>query len=170
MRALIAGGAAALCILAGPVAAQVEPLAAQQADEVRGRELSWAEGGELPKSVEADFDGDGVEDSARVGMRPHSMRHDLDFILNGQGHSVIAAAQPNRGALVHRGARLAPPGAYAIACERHDGEDVAPCAPAEVVLAHPGVDLYAPGGLRVLVWRDGEAFRVARLAEPDVEP
>ncbi|WP_106639699.1 hypothetical protein [Allosphingosinicella vermicomposti] len=143
-----------------------------RAEEMRGREISWTEAASLPTQVRGDFDGDGADDVARINVVPHSYRHDIDIVLakaaNRSVH-IVAAHQPDKGALIHRGIRLLQPGRYAIACARADGRDTPECVKGIADVAMPGIEVFAPGGTRHLIWREGENFVAARAVEPDTD-
>jgi len=119
-----------------------------------------------PASVaRLDFDYDGQEDVVRIDMRPHSMRHDVEFIAAVPGNreiNVVTAHQPPTGPLVQRLIRPLDRDRYLIACWMGDGGDVAPCVP-EYVLAQRGVEVVTPGQPTIIVWLTQGEPHVARL-------
>lgn len=119
-----------------------------------------------PASVaRLDFDYDGQEDVVRIDMRPHSMRHDVEFIPavpGNRGINVVTAHQPPTGPLVQRLIRPLERDRYLIACRMEDGRDVAPCVP-DYVLAQRGVEVVTPGQPTVIVWLTQGEPHVARL-------
>lgn len=129
-----------------------------------------AEGGperevELAPSLQYDVDYDGQPDTVSIAMRPHSMRHDVEFVLASQANrtiNVITAEQPATGPLVQRLIRPLERDRYLIACRMNEGRDVAPCVP-EYVLAQRGVEVVAPGQPTIIVWLTMGEPSVARL-------
>lgn len=124
-----------------------------------GREIETA------TELRYDVDYDGEDDTIRISMRPHSMRHDVEIVLAKQANrpiNIIAAQQPPTGPLVHRKIRPLERDRYLIACMMEDGRDVAPCQ-ADYVLAQRGVEIVTPDQPTILVWLTLGEPHVARL-------
>lgn len=124
-------------------------------------------GREVQTSTELrhDVDYDEQDDTIRIAMRPHSMRHDVEIVLAKQANrpiNIIAAEQPPTGPLVQRRIRPLERDRYLIACEMKDGRDVAPCRP-DYVLVQRGVEVVTPGQPTILVWLAMGEPHVARL-------
>ena len=112
-----------------------------------------------------DFDYDGREDVVRIDMRPHSMRHDVEFIAavpGNRGINVVTAHQPPTGPLVQRLIRPLERDNYLIACRMEEGRDVLPCTP-DYVLAQRGVEVVTPNQPTIIVWLTEGEPHVARL-------
>lgn len=112
-----------------------------------------------------DFDYDGREDVVRIDMRPHSMRHDVEFIAadpGNRGINVVTAHQPATGPLVQRLIRPLERDNYLIACRMEEGRDVLPCTP-DYVLVQRGVEVVTPDQPTILVWLTEGEPHVARL-------
>ena len=112
-----------------------------------------------------DFDYDGREDVVRIDMRPHSMRHDVEFIAadpGNRGINVVTAHQPAAGPLVQRLIRPLERDNYLIACRMEEGRDVLPCTP-DYVLAQQGVEVVTPDQPTIIVWLTEGEPHVARL-------
>lgn len=140
----------------GAVAATVADAVAQAGDE---REVAPT------AHLEHDVDYDGRPDTVRISMRPHSMRHDVEFVLASEGNrtiNVVAADQPSSGPLVERRIRPLERDRYLIACRMADGRDVEPCVP-DHVLAQRGVEIVTPGHPSIIVWLTQGEPSVARL-------
>lgn len=120
---------------------------------------------ETQTSLRYDVNYDGQDDTIRIAMRPHSMRHDVELVLSpnlNREINVVAAEQPLTGAVVERRIRPLERDRYLIACDMDEGVDVAPCQP-DYVLAQRGVEIVTPGQPTVIVWLDQGKPRVARL-------
>lgn len=140
----------------GAVAATLAEAAAQAGPE---REIDPV------RELQFDVDYDGQPDTVRIDMRPHSMRHDVEFVLAKQANrtiNVVTAEQPPTGPLVHRLIRPLERDRYLIACRMQNGNDVAPCVP-EYVLAQRGVEVVTPGHPTIIVWLTMDEPSVARL-------
>ena len=112
-----------------------------------------------------DVDYDGQADIIRIHMRPHSMRHDVEFILAKDPTrpiTVITAEQPPTGPLVQRGIRPLERDRYLTACAMDQGADVQPCE-AAWPLVQRGVEVVAEGRPTILVWLVSGEPHVARL-------
>jgi hypothetical protein len=116
-------------------------------------------------SLSFDVDYDGQDDHIRIAMRPHSMRHDVEFALSSRparSLNVVVAEQPPSGPLVERLIRPLERDRYLIACRMDQGHDVSPCVP-EYVLAQRGVEVVTPGHPTIIVWLTMGERSVARL-------
>lgn len=117
------------------------------------------------QTLQYDVDYDGQDDTVRIEMRPHSMRHDVEFVLAKQANraiNVVTAEQPATGPLVQRLIRPLERDRYLIACRMNEGRDVAPCVP-DYVLAQRGVEIVTPGQPTIIVWLTMGEPSVARL-------
>lgn len=116
-----------------------------------------------------DVDYDGLPDSVRISMRPHSMRHDVEIVRAAEANrtiNIVTAEQPATGPLVQRHIRPLRRARYVTACEMTEGRDVEPCRPAHV-LAQSGVEVVSDRGPSILVWLQAGQPRVARLPSID---
>lgn len=116
-----------------------------------------------------DVDYDGRPDIVRIHMRPHSMRHDVEFILARDPTrpiNVVTAHQPPTGPLVKRLIRPLERDRYLIACRMVEGEDVDACVP-DYPLVQRGVEVVTEGRPPILVWLVGGEAHVARLPVAD---
>ena len=116
-----------------------------------------------------DVDYDGRPDIIRIHMRPHSMRHDVEFILAKDPTrpvNVIAADQPAAGPLVERRIRPLERDRYLIACAKFEGRDVQACEPG-YPLVQRGVEVVTEGRPTILVWLVSGEPHVARLPMAD---
>lgn len=119
--------------------------------------------------LQIDVDHDGLPDSVRVSMRPHSMRHDVEIVRAAEANrtiNIVTAEQPASGPLVQRHIRPSRRARYVTACEMTEGRDVEPCSPAWV-LAQQGVEVVGDRGPSILVWLQAGQPRVARLPSVD---
>ena len=142
----------------------VPTLAEATADAATGEGL--AEPGD---SVRWDVDYDGQDDIIRIAMRPHSHRHDVEFILArdlSRAINVVAAHQPPTGPLVERRIRPLNRDRYLTACDRVEGRDVEPCV-ARYPLVQRGVEVVTEGRPTILVWLVSGEPHVARLPMAD---
>ena len=142
----------------------VSSLAEATADAATGEGLA-----EPTTELQWDVDYDGQPDIIRIAMRPHSMRHDVEFILAKDPTrpiNVITAEQPPTGPLVERRIRPLDRDRYMIACAMDQGEDVAPCV-AGYPLVQRGVEVVAEGQPTILVWLVNGEPHVARLPTAD---
>lgn len=116
-----------------------------------------------------DVDYDGQADIIRIHMLPHSMRHDVEFILArdpARPISAVIAEQPPAGPLVERRIRPLERDRYLTACEMNQGQDVQPCDP-DYPLAQRGVEVVTEGHPTFLVWLVNGQPHVARLPMAD---
>lgn len=112
-----------------------------------------------------DVDYDGRDDIIRIQMRPHSHRHDVEFILAKDPTrpiNVVAAHQPPTGPLLEREFRPLERDRYLTACNMVEGNDVEPCVPG-YPLVQRGVEVVTQGHPTILVWLVNGEPRVARL-------
>jgi hypothetical protein len=119
----------------------------------------------LTDQLQWDVDYDGQADIIRIQMRPHSMRHDVEFILAKDPTrpiNVITAEQPPTGPLVERRIRPLERDRYLTACAMDQGADVQPCD-AAWTLVQRGVEVVADGQPTLLVWLVNGEPHVARL-------
>lgn len=120
---------------------------------------------EAVQTLQFDVDYDGQPDTVSIAMRPHSMRHDVEFVLAKQANrtiNVVTAEQPPTGPLVQRLIRPLERDRYLIACRMEDGHDVAPCVP-DYPLVQRGVEVVTPGQPTIIVWLAEDKPQVARL-------
>jgi hypothetical protein len=120
-------------------------------------------------AVRWDVDYDGQDDIIRIQMRPHSMRHDMEFILAkdlSRAINVVTAHQPPTGPLVERRIRRLERGRYLTACDMVEGRDVEPCV-ARYPLVQRGVEVVTEGHPTILVWLVSDVPHVARLPVAD---
>lgn len=120
---------------------------------------------EAVQTLQYDVDYDGQPDTVRIAMRPHSMRHDVEFVLASQANreiNVVTAHQPPTGPLVQRMIRPLERDRYLIACRMEEGRDVTPCVP-DYPLAQRGVEVVTPGHPTIIVWLTQGQPHVARL-------
>lgn len=123
------------------------------------------EGPEPSATLQWDVDYDGQPDIIRIQMRPHSMRHDVEFILARDPTrpiNVVTAHQPPTGPLVERRIRPLDRDRYLIACRMVEGTDVDSCTP-EYPLVQRGVEVVTDGHPTILVWLVSGKPQVARL-------
>ncbi|MEH6663679.1 MAG: hypothetical protein V7678_02415 [Brevundimonas sp.] len=123
----------------------------------------------LTDQLQWDVDYDGQPDIIRIHMRPHSLRHDVEFILAQDPTrpiNVITAEQPPTGPLVERRIRPLERDRYLTACAMDQGEDVQPCE-AAWPLVQRGVEVAAEGQPTILVWLVSGEPHVARLPTAD---
>lgn len=116
-----------------------------------------------------DVDYDGQADIIRIHMRPHSMRHDVEFILAKDPTrpiNVITAEQPPTGPLVERRIRPLERDRYMIACAMDQGRDIEPCV-AGYPFVQRGVEVVTEGQPTIIVWLVNGAPHVARLPAAD---
>ena len=134
------------------------------------RDAATGEGlAELTSEFQWDVDYDGQSDIVRIAMRPHSMRHDVEFILAKDPTrpiNVITAEQPPTGPLVERRVRPLDRDRYMIACAMDQGRDVTPCEPAHAFVQR-GVEVVAEGQPTIIVWLVSGEPHVARLPMAD---
>lgn len=138
----------------------VGTLAEATADAATGEGLAEPSG-----ELQWDVDYDGQPDIIRIAMRPHSMRHDVEFILAKDPTrpiNVITAEQPPTGPLVERRIRPLERDRYLTACDMNQGEDVEPCEPG-YPLVQRGVEVVTEGHPTILVWLVNGEPHVARL-------
>ncbi|GAD60463.1 hypothetical protein IWC96_03190 [Brevundimonas sp. BAL450] len=138
----------------------VATLAEATADAATGDGLAA-----LTDELQWDVDYDGQADIIRIHMRPHSMRHDVEFILARDPTrpiTVITAEQPPTGPLVQRGIRRLERDRYLTACAMDQGADVQPCE-AAYPFVQRGVEVVAEGQPTILVWLVSGEPHVARL-------
>ncbi|MBA4001157.1 hypothetical protein [Brevundimonas sp.] len=138
----------------------VATLAEATADAATGDGLA-----PLTDELQWDVDHDGQADIIRIHMRPHSMRHDVEFILARDPTrpvNVITAEQPPTGPLVQRGIRPLERDRYLIVCEMDQGADSQPCE-AAYPFVQRGVEVVAEGQPTILVWLVSGEPHVARL-------
>ena len=112
-----------------------------------------------------DVDYDGQPDIIRIDMRPHSMRHDVEFILAKDPTrpiNVITAEQPPTGPLLERRIRPLERDRYLTACAMDQGADIQPCE-AGYPFVQRGVEVVAEGQPAILVWLVSGEPHVARL-------
>ncbi|MDQ8027692.1 MAG: hypothetical protein REJ23_03125 [Brevundimonas sp.] len=124
-----------------------------------------AELAEATEMVSVDLDYDGVPDTVRIAMRPHSQRHDVEIVLARQPNrtiNVVAMEQPPAGPIVERRLRPVERDRYVTACRMTDGRDQTPCR-AEYRLVQRGVEIVSAGYPSVLVWLEDAEPKVARL-------
>lgn len=120
---------------------------------------------EAVQTLQFDVDYDGQPDTVSIAMRPHSMRHDVEFVLAKQANrtiNVVTAEQPPTGPLVQRLIRPLERDRYLIACRMEEGRDVTPCVP-DYPLAQRGVEVVTPGHPTIIVWLTQGQPHVARL-------
>jgi len=137
----------------------VATLAEATADAATG------EGTALSWQLQWDVDYDGRDDIVRIQMRPHSMRHDVEFILAKDPTrpiNVVTAHQPPTGPLLEREFRPLERGRYLTACDMAEGRDVEPCV-ARYPLVQRGVEVVTEGHPTILVWLVNGEPHVARL-------
>lgn len=142
----------------------VATLAEATADAATGEGL--AEPGD---SVRWDVDYDGQDDIVRIQMRPHSMRHDVEFILAKDPTrpiNVVTAHQPPTGPLAERRIRPLERGRYLTACDMAEGRDIEPCV-ARYPLVQRGVEVVTEGHPTILVWLINGEPHIARLPRAD---
>lgn len=138
----------------------VATLAEATADAATGEGLA-----PLTDELQWDVDYDGQADIIRIHMRPHSLRHDVEFILAidpTRPINVITAEQPRSGPVVERRIRPLERDRYLTACAMDQGADVQSCE-AAYPLVQRGVEVVADGQPTILVWLDSGKPRVARL-------
>ncbi|RZJ16877.1 MAG: hypothetical protein EON91_11455 [Brevundimonas sp.] len=120
---------------------------------------------EAGQTLHFDVDYDGQPDTVSIAMRPHSMRHDVEFVLASQANrtiNVVTAEQPATGPLVQRLIRPLERDRYLIACRMSEGRDVTPCV-SDYPLVQRGVEVVTPGQPTVIVWLAEGEPHVARL-------
>ena len=120
---------------------------------------------EPTSEVQWDVDYDGQPDIIRIAMRPHSMRHDVEFILAKDPTrpiNVVTAEQPPTGPLVERRIRPLERDRYMVACAMDQGRDVEPCA-AGYPFVQRGVEVVTEGHPTIIVWLVSGEPHVARL-------
>ena len=142
----------------------VATLAEATADAATGEGLA-----EPTSELQWDVDYDGQPDIIRIHMRPHSMRHDVEFILAKDPTrpiNVITAEQPPTGPLVERRIRPLERDRYLTACAMDQGADVAPCE-AGYPFVQRGVEVVTEGHATILVWLVNGVPHVARLPMAD---
>jgi hypothetical protein len=142
----------------------VATLAEATADAATGEGLA-----EPADQLQWDVDYDGQPDIIRIAMRPHSMRHDVEFILAKDPTrpiNVITAEQPPTGPLVERRIRPLDRDRYLIACTMDQGVEVQPCE-AAYPFVQRGVEVVAEGQPTIIVWLEAGEPHVARLPTAD---
>lgn len=142
----------------------VSTLADATADAATGEGLA-----ELTDQLQWDVDYDGQADIIRIHMRPHSMRHDVEFILAKDPTrpiNVITAEQPPTGPLVERRIRPLERDRYVITCAMDQGRDIEPCV-AGYPFVQRGVEVVTEGQPTIIVWLVNGAPHVARLPAAD---
>jgi hypothetical protein len=120
-------------------------------------------------AVRWDVDYDGQDDIVSIAMRPHSYRHDVEFVLAktpNRSLNVVTAEQRPTGPLLERRIRPLERDRYLTACDMDQGEDVAPCV-ARYPLVQRGVEVVTEGQPTILVWLVNGEPRVARLPMAD---
>ena len=116
-------------------------------------------------AVRWDVDYDGQDDIVSIAMRPHSYRHDVEFVLAktpNRSLNVITADQLPTGPLAERRIRPLERDRYLTACDMNEGADVAPCV-ARYPLVQRGVEVVTEGQPPILVWLVNGEPHVARL-------
>jgi hypothetical protein len=122
----------------------------------------------LPEPADAvrwDVDCDGQDDFVSIAMRPHSYRHDVEFVLAktpNRSLNVITANQLATGPLAERRIRPLQRDRYLTACDMVEGRDVEPCV-ARYPLVQRGVEVVTEGQPTILVWLVSGEPHVARL-------
>ena len=122
----------------------------------------------LPEPADAvrwDVDYDGQDDFISIAMRPHSYRHDVEFVLAktpNRSLNVITANQLATGPLAERRIRPLQRDRYLTACDMVEGRDVEPCV-ARYPLVQRGVEVVTEGQPTILVWLVSGEPHVARL-------
>lgn len=142
----------------------VSTLADATADAATGDGLT-----EPADQLQWDVDYDGQPDIIRIHMRPHSMRHDVEFILAKDPTrpiNVITAEQPPTGPLVERRIRPLERDRYLTACAMDQGADVTPCG-AGYRFVQRGVEVVTEGHPTIIVWLVNGEPHVARLPLAD---
>lgn len=138
----------------------IATLADATADAATGEGLA-----EPADAVRWDVDYEGQDDIIRIAMRPHSHRHDVEFILArdmSRAINVVTAEQPPTGPLLERRIRPLERDRYLTVCDMVEGRDVEPCVPG-YPLVQRGVEVVTEGHPTILVWLDDGEPRVARL-------
>jgi hypothetical protein len=144
-----------------------KPIVSSLAEAIAGAETR--EGPAPSAELQWDVDYDGRPDIVRIHMRPHSMRHDVEFILARDPTrplNVVTAHQPPTGPLVERRIRPLDRDRYLIACRMVEGRDVEVCTPG-YPLVQRGVEVVTEGRPTILVWLVGAEPQVARLPMAD---
>jgi hypothetical protein len=132
-------------------------------------DATTADGPDPSVELQWDVDYDGRPDILRIHMRPHSMRHDVEFILARDPTrpiNVVTAHQPPTGPLVERRIRPLNRDRYLIVCRMVEGRDVDACVPG-YPLVQRGVEVVTEGHPTILVWLVGGEPHVARLPMAD---
>ena len=120
-------------------------------------------------AVRWDVDYDGQDDTILIAMRPHSYRHDVEFILAktpNRSLNVVTAEQPPTGPLLERRIRPLERDRYLTACDMVEGRDVEPCV-ARYPLVQRGLEVVTEGHPTILVWLVSGEPHVARLPMAD---
>ncbi|MFW2342025.1 hypothetical protein [Brevundimonas sp.] len=145
-----------------------KPVVATLAEATAGA-ASSAGLGTPADAVRWDVDYDGQDDIVSIAMRPHSYRHDVEFVLAktpNRSLNVVTAEQRPTGPLLERRIRPLERDRYLTACDMDEGEDVAPCV-ARYPLVQRGVEVVTEGQPTILVWLVNGEPRVARLPVAD---
>lgn len=144
------------------------PVVATRAEATAGA-ASSAGLGEPADALRWDVDYDGEDDFVSIAMRPHSYRHDVEFVLAktpNRSLNVIAAEQLPSGSLLERRIRPLERDRYLTTCDMDQGEDVTPCV-ARYPLVQRGVEVVTEGQPTILVWLVNGEAHVARLPMAD---
>jgi len=112
--------------------------------------------GKIPSNVEADFNDDGIEDSAWILIRNKSKKFGL-FVFLGQkdGRYRLTKLDENKRGFTNLniGISLMPPGNYKTACAKGYGDECQPGEPELLELKNPGIDYFIfESGNSVFFW------------------
>jgi hypothetical protein len=105
--------------------------------------------------AQADYDGDGVLDEARLVVAGDGKTYALLVSASSLPRQIVLDEDPAPGFLDVMGISVAKPGTYRTACGKGYFE-CGPEEPAEITLSMPGIDYFREGSANSFFWWDNK--------------